>query len=69
MTLSNKMVQVARPIPENSLALGVVGAALLMWESDAVGIPDMYILDPESPDDQEKVAGLLFTDGELEALL
>ena len=69
MTLSNIMVQVARPIAENSLALGVVGTALLMWASDDRGIPDMYVLDPESPGDKETVSGLLFTDGELEALL
>ena len=31
-------------------------------------IPDLYLLEPEGFDDQEKVAGLLFTEGELEPL-
>ena len=69
MTLSGKLVQVARPTPENSLAQGAVGVA---WAVAGMGIDeeyetvDMYLLEPESADDQEKVAGLLFTEGELE---
>ena len=31
-------------------------------------VPDLYLLEPEGFDDQEKVAGLLFTEGELEPL-
>ena len=74
MTLSGKLVQVARPTTENSLAQGAVGVA---WAVAGMGIDeedeveetaDMYILEPESPVDQEKVEGLLFTEGELEAL-
>ena len=73
MTLSGKLVQVARPTTENSLAQGAVGVA---WAVAGMGIDedeveetaDLYLLEPESPSDQEKVAGLLFTEGELEAL-
>jgi len=73
MTLSGKLVQVARPTTENSLAQGAVGVA---WAVAGMGIgedeveetADTYILEPESLKDQEKVAGLLFTEGELEAL-
>ena len=70
MTLSGKLVQVARPIPENSLAQGAVGTAWTVAEVgiDDVETADMYILEPESLADQEKVEGLLFTEGELEAL-
>ena len=70
MTLSGKLVQVVRPIPENSLAQGAVGVAWTVAEMgiDDVETADMYILEPESLDDQEKVEGLLFTEGELEAL-
>ena len=43
------------------------------WTVAEMGIEDvetadMYILEPESIADQEKVEGLLFTEGELEAL-
>ena len=72
MTLSGKLVQVARPTTENRLAEGVVGVA---WAVAGMGIDemedndvDMYLLEPESPADQEKVAGLLFSEGELEPL-
>ena len=68
MTLSGKMVQVARPTPDNSLALGIVGMAHLMWPRVDVGIPEMYILVPESLADQEGFGGMLFTEEELEAL-
>ncbi len=68
MTLSGKLVQVARPTPEHSLAQGAVGVA---WPAGILDIDtgDMYYsLEPESPADQEKVAGFLFTEGELEEL-
>ena len=62
------MVQVARPSTVNSLADGAVGVA---WTVAVKGIDDVetiYRLAPESPDYQEKVARLLFTEGELEEL-
>ena len=70
MTLSGKLVQLARPSTVNSLAEGAVGVA---WTVAAMGIDDvetgdMYILEPESLEDREKVEGLLFTEGELEEL-
>jgi len=73
VTLSGKLVQVVRPTQENSLAQGMVGTA---WSVKDMGedlpnnasIPDLYLLEPEGFDDQEKVAGLLFTEGELEPL-
>ena len=71
MTLNAKLVQVARPSAVNSLAEGAVGEA---WTVAAMGIDDVetatctYILEPESLDDQEKVEGLLFAEGDLEAL-
>ena len=65
MTLSGKLVQVVRPIPKNSLAQGAVGVAWTVAEMgiDDVETGDVYILEPESLDDQEKVEGLLFTRG------
>ncbi len=68
MALSGKPVQVARPTPNNSLALGMVGVAHLMWPRVDVGIPEMYILVPESLADHERFGGMLFTEEELEAL-
>ena len=68
MTLSGRMVQVARPTPDNILAQGVVGIAHLAWPRVDVGIPEMYILVPESLTDQETFGGMLFTEEELEAL-
>ncbi len=68
MVLNGKLVQVARPTPDKSLAQGVVGVAHLVWPTTIVGFSDLYLLEPESPDDQEKVEGLLFTEGELEEL-
>ncbi len=70
MPLSGKLVQVPRPSTENSLAQGVVGMA---WVVSGMGIDDvetgdMYLLEPESAADHEKVAGLLFTEAELEEL-
>ncbi len=68
MVLNGKLVQVARPIPDNSLAMGVVGTAHLMWPAAGNGIPEMYGSEPEFPEDQEKVNGMLFTEEELEVL-
>jgi len=73
VTLSGKLVQVARPTPENSLALGAVGVAWALvgglWIDDGgADTVAMYFLEPESPGDQEKVTGLLFIEGELEPL-
>ena len=68
MTLNGKLVQVARPSTINSLADGAVGVA---WTFAIPGIDDVetvYRLLPESPADQEMVAGLLFAEGELEEL-
>ncbi len=72
VTLSDKLVQVARPTPKNSLAQGMVGTA---WSVRAMGddlpnvrVPDLYVLEPEGFDEQEQVAGLLFAEGELEPL-
>ena len=66
-----KLVQVARPTPENSLAQGMVGT---VWSVRAMGddlpskgyVPHLYLLEPEGFDSQQKVVGLLFTGGELE---
>ena len=68
MVLSGKLVQVARPTPDKILALDMVGVAHLMWPRVDVGIPEMYILVPESLTDQETFGGMLFTEEELEAL-
>ena len=73
MILSGKLVQVARPTPENSLALGVVGVAWALvgglWIDDCgADVGAIYFLEPESSADQEKVAGLLFIEAELEPL-
>ncbi len=68
MVLNGRLVQVARPTPDNSLVQGVVGVARLVWPTTIVGYSDLYLLEPESPDDQEKVEGLLFAEGELEEL-
>ena len=42
--------------------------AHLMWPRVDVGIPEMYILVPESLADHERFGGMLFTEEELEAL-
>ncbi len=72
MTLSGKLVQVARPTPENSLAQGMVGTGWSVRDMadnlPSAIVTDVYLLEPEGFDDQEKVAGLLFTEGELEHL-
>jgi len=66
-----KPLQVARPTPENSLAQGMVGT---VWSVRAMGddlpsnsyVPHLYFLEHEGFDNPEKVAGLLFTEVELE---
>lgn len=73
MNLSGKLVQVARPTRENSLAQSMVGTAWSVSDmSDDLpgnqGTEDLYLLEPEGLDDQEKVAGLLFSETELEPL-
>ena len=71
MTLNGKLVQGARPSSENRLADGAVGVA---WAIAGMGIDigttnvDLHLLESEAPADEEKVAGLLFTEGELELL-
>lgn len=73
VNLSGKRVQVARPTPENSLAQDMVGTA---WSVKDMGddmtsgdnIPELYLLEPDGLDDQEKIAGLLFAEEELEPL-
>ena len=73
MNLSGRLVQAARPTPETSLARGMVGTA---WSVRGMGddlpnnpnIPDLYLLEPAGFDDQENVAGLLFTEEELELI-
>ena len=69
MVLNGRLVQVVRPTADNSLVQGVVGVTHLVWPTTIVGFSDLYLLEPESPDDQEKVEGLLFTEVELGELL
>ena len=64
MILSGKLVQVTRPTTEHSLLPGVVGTA---WWFGFM-FPNLYVLAPEGPDDQEKVKGQLFHGAELEQL-
>ena len=68
MVLNGKLVQVARPSTVNSLTDGAVSVAWTVAVKDIDDVETMYRLAPESPADQEKVAGLLFTEGELETL-
>ena len=65
MKMDGRIVQVVKPIPEHSLAHGVVGTAT------QVGLlfPDLYALDPVIPEDEDKFKGLLFTEAELEPVL
>ncbi len=70
MVLNGRLVQVARPSEMNRMADGAVGLA---WTVAAMGIDDeetahMYLLEPESFEDQERVEGLLFAEEELEEL-
>ena len=73
MNLSGKLVRVVSPTRENTLAQGMEGTARSALDMDddtpsASSAPDLYILEPEGLDDQEKIAGLLFTEAELEVL-
>ena len=69
MTLDNKLVQVTKPSTENSLAMGVTGRARSIKARGTGSItPDLYSLAPEDGADLPRVAGLLFTDTELEEL-
>ena len=66
MTCSGALVQVARPSIENSLAEGVVGIA--WWVGPLAVSIDLYALEPEEPDEQIQLKGLLFSAEELELL-
>ena len=68
MVLNGRLVQVVRPTPDNRVAQDIVGVAHLVWPSNLVGFSDLYLLQPESHTDQEKVEGLLFAEEELEEL-
>ena len=73
MTLSGKLVQVARPTQENSLAEGMVGkawsAVVMDYDPTSAGsATDMYSREGEGLEEQEKIAGLLFSEAELEPL-
>ena len=65
MTLANKRVQVARPVYENSLAIGIVGLAI---PAATTIVANRYVLVPDDAKDLEKVQGLLFSEAELEPL-
>ncbi len=70
MTLDRKLVQVTNPQPENSLAKGVTGMARSIRSRGTGSITsELYSLAPEDGADLAKVAGLLFTEAELEELL
>ena len=71
MNLSGKLVQVARPTSENSLAQCMVGIGWSVREmSDdlptKINVSNLYRLERQGIDDQEKVADLLFTEGQPE---
>ena len=66
MTCSGALVQVARPSMENSLTEGVVGIA--WWVGPLAASIDLYALEPEEPDEQIQLEGLLFSAEELEVL-
>ncbi len=66
MPFSGSLVQVARPSMENSLAEGVVGIA--SWVGPLTASIDLYALEPEEPDEQLQLEGLLFSAEELEVL-
>ena len=65
MTLANKRVQVARPVYENSLAMGIVGIALPAVHSVVGG---RYFLVPDNEEDLKKVETILFSEAELEPI-
>ncbi len=66
MSFSGSLVQVARPSVENSLAEGAVGIA--WWVGPLTASIDLYALEPEEPDEQLQLEGLLFSAEELEVL-
>ncbi len=66
MSFSGSLVQVARPSMENSLAEGVVGIA--WWMGPLTSSIDLYVLEPEEPDEQLQLEGLLLSTEELEVL-
>jgi len=66
MPFSGSLVQVARPSMENSLAKGVVGIA--WWVGPLTSSIDLYVLEPEEPDEQLQLEGLLLSTEELEVL-
>ena len=65
MTLANRRVQVARPVFENSLTIGIVGLALPALRTVIAG---RYYLVPDDEDDLVRVEGLLFSEEELETI-
>ena len=65
MSLDDKRVQVARPVYENSLAVGIVGIALPAHHFVVAG---RYFLLPESNKDLDIVEDLLFGGSELKLL-
>ncbi len=66
MPFSGSLVQVARPSMENSLLEGVVGIA--WWVGPLTSSIDLYVLEPEEPDEQLQLEGLLLSTEELEVL-
>ena len=66
MTFSGTLVPVARPSMQNSLAEGVIGIA--WWVGPLTASIDLYALEPEEPDEQLQLEGLLFSPEELEVL-
>ena len=66
MRFSGKIVQVARPSLENSLAVGIVGTAYMAIAGGEIF--GLYILFPEDDSALKVVWNLLFTEAELEEL-
>ena len=69
VALDSKLVRVTRPSIKNSVAQGVAGMAESTKARGTGSIaPELYILTPVEDADILKVAGLLFTEEELEPL-
>ena len=73
MTLSGKLILVARTKPEHSLARKMVGTAWPVRDTGEdlptyVSVPDRYLLEPEGFADYDRVAGLLFTEVDLKPI-
>ena len=66
MRFSGKLVQVARPTLENSLAMGIVGTAYMAIAGGEIF--GLYILFPEDDTVLNVVWDMLFTEAELEEL-